>query len=129
VYDPSKTIEVALESEPIKLNVNQAIPCALIINEIVTNAYKHAFDGQESGSITIQVYEKDEQIHVKIHDNGVGIPEDMNLDQSSSLGITLINLLQQQLEADLEFKRKDGTTIYLTFSKANVGGIGSNLEE
>lgn len=127
VYAGSKDIKVRVKSDSIKLNVNQAIPCALIINEIITNAYKHAFRGRESGQITVSLREKDKEIRIVIEDDGVGISDDPSPENSSSLGMTLIKLLKQQLKAELESTGSDGTKYTLTFNRMDVKGIGSSL--
>ncbi|MDZ7681087.1 MAG: histidine kinase dimerization/phosphoacceptor domain -containing protein [Fodinibius sp.] len=110
-------IDICIEADPIKLTVNQAIPCGLILNEMITNAHKHAFKGRDEGQITIQLKQDARDITMQISDNGVGIPEDISLENPSSLGLKLIGTLAKQLKADAEFLDCDtGTTFTLQFT-------------
>ncbi|MDR8390047.1 PAS domain S-box protein [Aliifodinibius sp. S!AR15-10] len=127
VYNSSKRITATVEAEPISMNINQAIPCALLVNEVVTNAYKHAFKDREEGEIKVRLQEKNENVTVEIFDNGVGLPADFSQDSYTSIGITLIKLLKQQLKGEITFSNQNGTRFELTFKKADVKGIGSNL--
>ena len=127
VYDVEGLITIAIESDAVTLNINQAIPCALIINEIVTNAYKHAFRENENGHISIVMSERYGDLKIQISDNGVGLPEDFNQDTTTSLGMTLIKSLKQQLEADLTINRIKGTEFVLKFEKAEIRGSASTL--
>lgn len=126
--DVDTDISFNLEIEDISLNVNQAIPCGLIINEITTNAYKHAFEGLEEGEITISFKQKRDQIELRISDNGVGLGEDFSIDQKMSLGFTLIRTLTRQLNADLNIKSNNGTEFILKFQRKNIKGSGSALK-
>ncbi|SMO93282.1 PAS domain-containing sensor histidine kinase [Fodinibius sediminis] len=127
IYDTGKHITVDLHVEDILMNINQAIPCALMINEVVTNAYKHAFNHQQEGEIAIQLCEKDGNVVVKIIDNGEGLPDHIMQEGSSTIGMTLINLLKQQLEGEVQFLNDNGTRFQLSFEKANLKGSGSSL--
>ncbi len=129
IYDTGKQITVDLQVEDILLNINQAIPCALMVNEVVTNAYKHAFSHQKEGEIAIQLYEEESNVVVDISDNGVGIPDNVMQEDSSTIGMTLINLLKQQLEGEIHFNIESGTQFRLEFEKADIKGIGSSLVE
>ena len=101
-------VQVQLEGEPIKLGVEQAVPLGLIANELLNNAYKHAFPlGQVSEPIVridlkLEPHPEGQQIALRIADNGVGVADDINL-QSGSLGMTIIQALLDQLEARVQF--------------------------
>jgi two-component sensor histidine kinase len=129
VYNSSKKITVTVEAEPIPMNINQAIPCALLVNEVVTNAFKHAFKNQKEGEIEVNLEEKDENVIVEVRDNGVGLPDDFMQETPSSIGMTLIKLLNQQLEGEIAFSNQNGTRFELTFKKTDVKGIGSSFIE
>lgn len=129
IYDTGKQIAVDLQVEQLPMNINQAIPCALMVNEVVTNAYKHAFSNKKEGKIGIRLHEKEGNVVVEIADNGVGIPDHVMQEGSSTIGMTLINLLKQQLEGRVEFSNQNGTKFRLEFEKADVKGIGSGLIE
>lgn len=88
--------------ENVDLNVNQAIPCGLIVNELISNALKHAFKDRLNGTVQIDLFREGPIINLSVEDDGVGLPKEMDPFQSNSLGMTLIKILSQQLEADLE---------------------------
>lgn len=99
------------------LNIDTAIPCGLIINELVTNSIKHAFPGGTSGEITIEMEQDQDDYHLKISDNGVGLPPDLDINKSSTLGLLLVNSLVGQLEGSMEVDREQGTTYHIVFKK------------
>lgn len=101
--------------EPISLTVKQAVPCGLLLNELLTNAYKHAFKGLEKGTIIIKLSQKNKKIHLEIGDDGVGLPHDFNIKKSSSLGMTLINTLVRQLGGSLTIETEPDTCFRITF--------------
>ena len=114
---------------PIELNINQAVPCAIIINEVATNIYKHAFKNREVGVIKVTIDKQEDKIELIIDDNGVGLPDDFDPGDESTLGLHIIKLLANQLYAEYEFIRLDeGTRFVLTFSKSDVKGAGSALD-
>ncbi|MDZ7690427.1 MAG: histidine kinase dimerization/phosphoacceptor domain -containing protein [Balneolaceae bacterium] len=129
VYDSSKEITVTVDADHILMNINQAIPCALLVNEVVTNAYKHAFKHREEGEIEVKLQENNEEVVVTVKDNGVGLPNDFMKENTSSIGMTLIKLLKQQLDGEIKFSSANGTQFVFTFKKMDVKGIGSNLKE
>ena len=109
------------------LNINQAIPCSLIANEVITNVLKHAFEGREKGRLTISMTEKEKMIYLSFEDDGKGLPADFeDHDPSQSLGLKLIDTLSTQLDAEYEYESlENGTRFNLQFKKAKVKGIGS----
>lgn len=126
IYGRIKPIEVDLQVDPIAMNINQAIPSALVVNEVVTNAYKHAFKNRKEGKITVKLHEEKGRVYIEISDNGAGIPDELRND-TSSIGMKLVDLLKQQLNAKLEISNNNGTLFRLEFKKTDVKGIGSSL--
>lgn len=127
VLGGKKNIEHNIEKTPIELNINQAIPCALMINEVVTNIYKHAFKGRESGVITASLNLKGDQIFVEIADNGDGIPENLDTTETDSMGLHLIQVLTAQLRGESDLIRSENGTIFtLKFHKMDVSGSGNS---
>ncbi len=122
-------IEVKTDLEKFKLNVNQAIPLGLMLNELITNAFKHAFREGEEGVITIQLQQKAAQVQVCVSDNGIGIPEKYNVEKPETLGYTIIQTLKRQLNADLDVTSTDeGTAVRVRFDKQKAPqGSASNL--
>ncbi|WP_171032746.1 two-component regulator propeller domain-containing protein [Fodinibius saliphilus] len=114
-----KDITVDVDVGDFKLGVDQGIPCGLILNELVSNAYEHAFKNQDTGRIQIKM-EEDEEHNIKliIADNGQGLPEDFDISKSDSLGLSLIDTLSMQLKGDFEFRNTgNGAEFELVFEK------------
>ncbi len=106
---------INLDVENIKLPITKAIPCGLIINEIVTNSLKHAFDGIDNPTISISLNKKGESIVLSISDNGIGLPDKFDNLESNSLGIILIKTLSNQIESTLSVNGVNGTEFKLKF--------------
>jgi len=103
-------IQLKINIKDIFLNINTAIPCALIINEIVSNSLKHAFPNGKKGEIKISMHplSKDE-VELVVGDNGVGIPEDANLRNTKSLGLYLVSMLaEDQLHGEIKLDKTEG---------------------
>jgi two-component sensor histidine kinase len=87
-----------------------AVPCGLIVNELVTNALKHAFPSGRQGTITVSVGPvSDHELVVAVRDDGVGLPADFGLGQGSGLGMVIVETLVHQLGATLTIERAGGT--------------------
>jgi PAS domain S-box-containing protein len=111
-------ITLELEIEEISLNINTAIPCGLIINELVSNALKHAFPEERDGIIKVALHsDANNQQTLKVTDNGIGFPEHSEFRATKSLGLQLVNVLANQLEGTLELDRRLGTGFKITFSE------------
>lgn len=94
-----KLIEVVTDLEPVTLTIHKAIPASLLLNELVVNSYKHAFKGLVDGQIDVILSQINGKIELVVQDNGVGLPADFDPMRQSSLGMTLIKTLVQQIEA------------------------------
>ena len=109
-------IEINLKTNDISLDINRAIPCGLIVNELVSNVFKHAYPEKISGEIAICL---DRDINgtfmLSVIDNGVGIPENINIQKTETLGISLIVGLTKQLKGNLELDRSQGTKFTIKF--------------
>jgi PAS domain S-box-containing protein len=109
-------ISTTIESSSIYLSVDQAIPCALMMNEILTNAYKHAFKGRKSGSIIISAIQEDGNMKITIRDDGIGIGKDLDIIHTNSLGFKLIRaLIQYQLKGSFIINNNNGTEVVVKF--------------
>ncbi|MGD1702344.1 PAS domain-containing protein [Dapis sp. BLCC M229] len=109
-------INPIINVEPISLNLETAIPCGLLINELVTNSLKYAFPNGENGELGIELHQDEqEKIYLTIRDNGIGIPADFDWQNSSSLGLKLVRILSKQLKAEIEFDGTQGTVVNLRF--------------
>jgi two-component sensor histidine kinase len=128
VYETDKSsIEINLNTADINLNVNQAVPCGLIINELVTNAIKHAYPDAESGLVEISICQKERNIFLAVRDGGIGLSDDFSLENTDSLGFTLIRILSEQLNANVTIDSQNGTTLSVVFEKENKKGSSSSL--
>lgn len=111
-------IQTVVNAEPIHLDLETAIPCGLLINELVTNSFKYAFPNSLEGEIKIELHSiEDRRYQLIISDNGIGIPERIDWQDSPSLGLRLVNILAEQLEATIELDRSNGTCFTLSFSE------------
>lgn len=108
-------INIIIDAESIFLPVDAAIPCGLIVNELVTNAVKHAFTEKHQGIIRISFKRQDEMLCLTVNDNGQGFPKDFNIDQTDTLGLTLVANLTRQLNASSNYHSNDGFLYSLTF--------------
>lgn len=97
------------------MSLDNAIPCALILNELVSNAIKHAFPNGESGEIRVFVQRNDEGNVLEVSDNGIGLPENFNISETKGLGLELIQGLCEQIEGQLSIKTDNGTSFRITF--------------
>jgi len=114
-----REITCDVQFSDIYLPVDQAIPFALVINEILSNAYKHAFKGRRRGSITISLVQNDGNIRAAVRDDGIGIPMDIDASRTNSLGLKLVrNLIEHQLKGSFEIKRNNGSEVIVEFPLA-----------
>ena len=113
--DKTDRIHLQISGDKIGLDMDTAMPCGLLVNEIVSNSYKYAFPNQEKGTIQIDFKKNDNKIILFIQDNGVGFPEEYDLEKSESLGMQLIQALTSQLDGDLVVSRENGTSFKISF--------------
>jgi len=110
----SINITANIDVEEIYLNIDTALPMGLIVNELVSNSIKHAFhDG--NGNINVKLEYNGELYILTVSDNGIGLLDDVDPFESSSLGLKLVINLSIQLEGDLVLRRDSGTAFILTF--------------
>lgn len=119
--EKEKPIRVETELEQVRLTIQKAIPASLLLNELVANAYKHAFNGKLNGVIKIILTEENGKIHLSVQDNGVGLPKDFDPFEQTTLGMTLIKTLIQQIDAELDVSKpndsESGCAFSVTFDK------------
>ncbi|TVQ21556.1 MAG: PAS domain S-box protein [Spirochaetaceae bacterium] len=109
-------VQVDAVPERVYLPIIQAVPCGLLLTELLTNAYKHAFVAcPESPRILVSVRQSSDQIELSVQDNGVGIPHGTDFHRATTTGFTIISALAQQLQAELTVSNSDGTVICLRF--------------
>jgi PAS domain S-box-containing protein len=115
---PSWDIEITIDIKDLFLNLDVAIPCGLIINELVSNSIKYAFPDNRKGRINISLRaDESKNLILTISDNGTGIPLEMLIQDSQTLGLQLVKLLVKQLNGKMEIDGANGTTIKIIFPK------------
>jgi len=120
-------LSVDIEAEDIDLNVNQAVPFGLMVNELVTNAFKHAYPDGGSGVVAISFFEEEGNVVLTVEDEGMGLDDDFSLEESESLGFSLIKILSQQIDADVTVESEHGTKVTVVFEKKDKKGSSSSL--
>jgi|GEM_PF-1068804 len=111
-------IALNIEIDEIALNIDTAIPCGLLINELVSNALKHAFKNKDKGEICIQLQpDRDSHFILSVSDNGIGFPQDLDFRDTESLGLQLVCTLTEQLEGTVELNSHHGTTFNILFQE------------
>jgi two-component sensor histidine kinase len=113
----SDRITLQLHIDDLLLDINKAIPCGLILNELISNALKHAFPAGRMGEIYVELRTDGAQkVTIVVRDTGIGFPSDMDFRNTESLGLQLVSTLIEQLDGTMELERGDGTTFTLTFT-------------
>jgi PAS domain S-box-containing protein len=120
----TNVIQLRLNVDDVLLGVDTAIPCGLILNELVSNALKHAFPDGREGEVRIELRADDGQLTLIVSDNGVGLPQDLDFRDTESLGLQLVNTLVEQIEGTIELDRSDGTAFKITFTEPGYEGGG-----
>jgi PAS domain S-box-containing protein len=112
-----RSIHTMIEASDVYLEISQAIPCALVLSEIISNAFKHAFAETQKGTIEISAQRSaDNTIFISVEDDGMGIPEEIDIYKANSLGLKLIrNIVEEQLMGKVRVERGKGTNISIEF--------------
>jgi two-component sensor histidine kinase len=115
-YAVGKTIDVSVDAHGCTLDLNSGILYSLIVNELITNSIKYAFEGRKTGKISISMDCRGEEKVLSITDDGVGIPEDVDPFHHPSLGMNIVqSVVTDQLGGTIELVRGEGTTWVLKF--------------
>ena len=105
------------DMQSVGLNLDQAIPCGLIINELVSNALKYAFKGRKKGTLTVILKEENNDVILAVKDDGVGLPKDFAFEKNNSLGIQLVYALLEQIDATMKVDQSNGTEFFIRFQR------------
>jgi PAS domain S-box-containing protein len=120
LYDTGSDIAVDVDIDNITLDIQTAIPCGLIINELLTNALKHAFPAQRKGRIRIAFSKTGgAEFELIVEDDGIGIPGTVDLEAKETLGLQLVRVLIRQMGGSLELSRKKGTAYRIRLSDSS----------
>ena len=116
-------VNLSVDAERLNLPLDTAIPCGLIVNELIANAFKHAFPNERSGLIEVGArIDDDNNVVISVSDNGVGIPAEADIVGGDTLGLTLVHLLTEQIGGQLEIHRADPTRFNLRFPMQDPQG-------
>ena len=117
-FDMERKISYKLDTEHLELDVAQAVPLGLILNEAITNAIKYAFPDQQKGKVEISLKKsRDNTYQLIIADNGIGLPEGFEVENRDSLGMNLMVGLSDQLDGSFTIQNNNGLTVIITFIK------------
>ncbi len=109
-------ITLQLDLDPVILDIDHAVPCGLIINELVSNALKYAFPNGKTGEVRIDLHgDNERRLILAVGDNGVGFPIGVDFRKTASLGMQLVNTLTDQIEGTITLERNCGTTFKIVF--------------
>lgn len=114
-YSNGNHIAIDLDLEDVKVDMTLAVPVGLICNELITNSFKHAFKGNNGGKVTISLKDLSGFVEVSVSDSGRGLPEGFTMESSQSLGMTLLQVLTQQVKGEMRAINDDGARFVLTF--------------
>ncbi|MDY9922969.1 PAS domain S-box protein [Methanobacterium sp.] len=120
-YTVNPGIKLTLDVGDVYFNIDTAVPLGLIINELVSNSLKYAFCDQDDGEIHISLKETDESgvYHLKVWDDGVGFPSDLDFNNTNSLGLKLVNTLVNQLDGEIDMVDDGGTGFHIIIQEQN----------
>lgn len=120
LYDvSSERVRLTTDVEEAGFGLDRAVPCGLIINELLTNALKYAFPGDRSGEITVGVHFRDGAVELSVGDDGVGLPKGLDFRKTETLGLQLVTNLVKQLQGDILLDRTGGTRFVISLKKDN----------
>jgi PAS domain S-box-containing protein len=115
---PGVIVSLDIQVDNVALDIETAVPCGLIINELISNSLKHAFKGREGkGQIYVHFRSVGCQYVLTIGDNGGGLPKDFSLDSTSSMGMEIVTILTQQIDGKLNFENNEGAHFEIAFPR------------
>ncbi len=124
----SRQVNLDIQVDPVLLDIETAIPCGLIVNELVSNALKYAFPGDRTGNIEVRLSpvidavagESPHRFTLVVRDNGIGLPPDFDLAHTRTLGLSLVHGLVAQIRGTIEINGTQGTEFRVTLAGTNV---------
>ena len=117
---------VSVEMETVHLDINDGIPCGLIVNELVSNSLKYGFPAEKPGTVKVGITMSSEGDHVLfVEDDGIGFPKDIDFRNPASLGLRLVNALTGQIHGKIELSGESGTRFSITFRGNRNGEVKS----
>ena len=115
----SDRIRVAIDVQQARLSIDTAVPCGLLVNELISNCLKHAFPSNDQGCIAVGLHRlADDEVLLSVRDDGIGLPESIDPATSPTFGMQVIMALVEQLHGSLDVERGAGTTFRIRFPNA-----------
>jgi two-component sensor histidine kinase len=109
-------VKLHVDMENISMGITASIPCGLIVNELISNSFKHAFPDNRKGDIYVTMRTNDDKSYtLSVRDNGIGLPEEMVLKNADTMGMYLVKILTEQLDGTLQVTSDRGTGFTITF--------------
>lgn len=104
-----RQVEIELDCQPVEIEIGLAIPLGLMANELISNCFKHAFPGGRKGKVKVSLEKAGDSLRLEISDTGIGLPQEMSLEQNTTFGFQLISLLKDQIGAEVKIDKSGGT--------------------
>jgi PAS domain S-box-containing protein len=124
----SGPVNLRVDADGVFLDIDTAISCGLIVNELICNSLKYAFPDDSEGEIRVEIHlDQDDQLTMIVSDDGVGLPEGLDFRNTGSLGLQLVNALVGQLEGNVEFRNNRGTECRIVFATPRTGMENSDV--
>jgi two-component sensor histidine kinase len=114
---PAEQIHLKTDLHTESLTIGQAVPCGLILNELITNSLKHAYPKNRKGTIAISFRCADDECNLDVSDDGIGLPENVDPQSATSMGLQLVRLIVEQLQGTMSVTTDEGTHFTISFSK------------
>jgi two-component sensor histidine kinase len=122
-------IDFQLDLEPTIVSIEEAIPCGLILNELITNSLIHGFPGRIKGRIAVSpTSREDRAVRLTVLDDGIGIPLNDVMSSTKGIGLKTVNVLAAQLGGEIQYESNSGSTWILSFVRASHGNV-NNLKQ
>lgn len=118
-YKPGSEINHSIQSEDLLMDVEMAVPLGLIVNELLSNAFKYAFDPGQKGSIYLSLAKEENEYILRVADSGKGLPD--GFESKKSMGMNLVKILVEQLNGVLSFKNTPGAMFTIKFKEVSIG--------
>jgi len=111
-----RNINIMVKIDHVPLPITYAIPCGIILNELLTNAFKYSFPENRTGEIIVEFHENNRRFVLSVGDNGVGLPTHIDFRTTETMGLRLINILTQQIKGEITLDQSKGTLFQITFT-------------
>ena len=109
------SVDYSIDVQDIHLEIDKAIPCGLIVSELISNSLKHAFPSQKKGLVSVQMKGQEGKYTLTIKDNGIGFPKGMDFRKTATLGLQLVTDLTSQLRGTIDLNINSGTEFIIKF--------------